>query len=376
MKILMVSIPTLHFFRWVNQLEDSGHEVYWFDITGMSNSIEKISWVSQKVNWKMRWNYPGRTFLKKKYPGTYQVLKKINEYKTESVFEKYFDCVKPDVVHSFSIQIGSLPILNVMKKHRDVKWIYSSWGSDIFNKKGKENFDSNLRELFLRVNYMFADNKRDFEIAKDYGFKGTSLGIFPGGGGYDLALIEQFSIPLKDRNVILIKGYEGNLGRCNVVLNAIKDLKKELESFKIVVFGAPQKVFEFVKNSELNAWENLKIYGAITHKEVLSLMGSAKIYIGNSISDGMPNTLLEAICSGAFPIQSNPGKVTEEIIKDCFNGRLISNPDNVEQIKELILETLQQNTEQGVNYNLDILSAKLEIKYVSNEIKHIYNQLK
>lgn len=43
MKILMVSIPTLHFFRWANQLQDAGHEVYWFDITGMSKPVSKIS---------------------------------------------------------------------------------------------------------------------------------------------------------------------------------------------------------------------------------------------------------------------------------------------------------------------------------------------
>ena len=44
MKILMVSMPTLHFFRWSNQLKDVGHEVYWFDITGMSVPVAKINW--------------------------------------------------------------------------------------------------------------------------------------------------------------------------------------------------------------------------------------------------------------------------------------------------------------------------------------------
>jgi hypothetical protein len=30
----------------------------------------------------------------------------------------------------------------------------------------------------------------------------------------------------------------------------------------------------------------------------------------------MPNALLEAMGMGAFPIQSNPGKVSEEVIKE------------------------------------------------------------
>jgi hypothetical protein len=37
------------------------------------------------------------------------------------------------------------------------------------------------------------------------------------------------------------------------------------------------------------------------------------LHIGNSISDGMPNALLEAMGMGAFSIQSNPGKVSEEV---------------------------------------------------------------
>lgn len=377
MKILMVSIPSLHFFRWTNQLQDSGHEVYWFDITGMSNKVERLQWVSQKTNWKLKWNYPGRIFIKSKFPGIYNKIQKINENDTAKVFEEYLNEIKPDVVHSFSIQIASLPILDVMKKYHHLKWIYSSWGSDIFNKVGKNNFDSNLRGLFSRVDYMFADNQRDFNIAKKYGFNGVNLGVFPGGGGYDLKSINEFSVPLKKRNTILVKGYEGNLGRCIVVLKAIINLKEELKNFEIVVFGAHQSVFDFVQNSELNSWENVKIYGTISHQKVLALMGSAKIYLGNSTSDGMPNTLLEAICSGVFPIQSNPGGVTEEIINDGFNGRLIMNPDDVEHIKNIIFETLEKkDINLGIAYNLNSLSSKLEMNYIAAEVKKAYNQLK
>ena len=56
----MVSIPSLHFFRWVNQLKGTEHDIYWFDITGMSKHINRINWLHQKNNWKLKWDYPGR----------------------------------------------------------------------------------------------------------------------------------------------------------------------------------------------------------------------------------------------------------------------------------------------------------------------------
>jgi len=376
MKILMVSIPSLHFFRWTRQLENSGHEVYWFDITGMSEKSERLNWVSQKTGWKLKWNYPGRLFVKKNFLKLYQFLQSFNEHKTAVIFEQYLNEIKPDVVHSFSIQIASLPILPVMKKHHCLKWIYSSWGSDIFNKKGKNNFDSNVKEIFSRVDYMFSDNQRDAEIARDFGFKGINLGVFPGGGGYDLKLIKQLSAPLEKRKIILIKGYEGSLGRCIAVLKAIQNLKELIENFEIVIFGAHQSVFDFVQNSEMYSWGNLKIYANISHHEVLVYMGKSKFYIGNSMSDGLPNTLLEAICSGTFPIQSNPGRVTEEVIKDGFNGKLIINPEDVEQLKNIIKETIKkEDINLGIAYNLNLVSPKLEMKYIAAEVKKAYNQL-
>ena len=132
MKIVMVSMPTLHFFRWSEQLKDAGHEVYWFDVTGMSKPVEKISWMNQYVDWKLKWNYPGRSFLKKKFKRGYDFIQQWNEKNTAKEFEKYINIIQPDVVHSFALYVSCTPIIAVMEKYKNIKWIYSSWGSDLF----------------------------------------------------------------------------------------------------------------------------------------------------------------------------------------------------------------------------------------------------
>ncbi|GAK93167.1 hypothetical protein JCM19298_1886 [Nonlabens ulvanivorans] len=53
---------------------------------------------------------------------------------------------------------------------------------------------------------MFADCKRDQEIANELGFNGKHLGVFPGGGGFDLSLFEKYKILFEKRNIIAIKG--------------------------------------------------------------------------------------------------------------------------------------------------------------------------
>ena len=216
-------MPSLHFFRWTEQLENSGHEIYWFDIVD-GNPTKRLPWVTKINGWKIRYpNLKGRYFVKKRLPFFYKLLRLIIEENPTKAFEKYLNEIKPDVVHSFVLQISCLPILNVMEKHPKIKWMYSSWGSDLYNKKGKPNYESNLKKVLSSIDYLFTDCQRDYSIALKYGFKGEFLGTFPGGGGYSFSQLDKYIVkPPTERRTILIKGYQGKLGRSIAVLRAIK----------------------------------------------------------------------------------------------------------------------------------------------------------
>lgn len=373
MKILMVSIPSLHFFRWTNQLQDSGHDVYWFDITGMSDKVERLDWVSQKTGWKLKWNYPGRVFIKRKFPGIYKTIQINNERNTATIFEKYLIEIKPDVVHSFALYLSCSPIISIMEKYQNQKWIYSSWGSDLFYFQNDPNYLKDIKRVLPRVNYLFTDCKRDYKIAIKYGFTGDFLGVFPGGGGFDLEHIEQFKLPKNQRNIILIKGFQGRSGRAIRILQAIEEIKNEISEFKIVVFGADMETFDYLQKSPIKGWVNFQIQGKISHSEVIKLMGKSLLYIGNSNSDGIPNTLLEAICMEVFPIQSNPGGATAEIISHGINGMLIENCDDINEIKKNVIEGIKLLSTAEINLSQKMIIKNLDFNYIKNTILKKYN---
>jgi len=376
MKILMVSIPTLHFFRWANQLQDAGHEVYWFDITGMSQPVSKISWIKQKVDWKLRWDYPGRLLVKNKFPKLYKFIQQFIEKDTAKTFENYLNEIQPDVVHSFALYLSCSPIIEVMEKNPIQKWIYSSWGSDLFYFQNEPTYLKDIKRVLPRINYLFTDCKRDFEIAKQYGFTGEFLGVFPGGGGFELNEIEAYKLPISERKTILIKGFQGRSGRAISILKAIATLKEQLLNYEIVVFGSDPQTFEYVTNSELKNWKKFQILGKIPHEEVLKLMGKSLIYIGNSNSDGMPNTMLEAIFMGGFPIQSNPGGATAELIQNGVNGLLIEDCEDEEKIKEIVIHAVNNcNFEKAESLNQLEIVTKLHFLKVKNEVISIYKKL-
>lgn len=377
MKILMVSMPSLHFFRWVSQLEGAGHEVFWFDIADGGTPVNRISWVQQITGWKLKRNYPGRYFVKKHFPKLYSFIQKFNTHDTAKVFEEKLNEIKPDLVHSFAMYVSCVPIFNVMQKYPHIQWVYSSWGSDLFYFKNLPSYKKAMQKVLPHIHFMFSDCLRDKNLAVELGFQGQFLGVFPGGGGFDLTLIDSFSVLLPARNAILVKGFQGRSGRAIPVIKALLTLENELNGFKIIVFGADKEVFRFAKKSGLLGWPNVEVLGKIAHTETLKLMGNALIYIGNSNSDGIPNTLLEAVCAGAFPIQSNPGGASAEIIKNGVNGLLIENCEDVDAIKEQVEKALsnRQLLEKAYQTNQEIHKPTLAHKTVRDTVLKAYHQI-
>lgn len=377
----MVSIPSLHFFRWADQLKNSGHEVFWFDVSGMSAYVDKLDWVKQHINWKLKFDYPGRVFLKKAFPKLYNSIQRFNEHNTQTVFEKYLKRIKPDVVHSFAMHISCVPIVSVMEKYKDIKWVYSSWGSDMFNLKSVNLLETQVRRTLKRVDYFISDCLRDYKIATNYGFDSKYLGVYPGGGGYDFKISDRYIItPIQKRKLILIKGYQGELGRCLQVLYAIRTLEKELRGFEVVVFSADIEVVNYIESSKKEAGLNITYFAKekfLTQEKILELMGKSLIYIGNSISDGIPNTVIEAVIMGAFPIQSNPGNVSSEIIVHNKNGLLIQNPHNVEEIENLILKAIlnKKLMDDAYWFNQKTIKPKYEINEIKNNVIKAYNTI-
>ncbi len=374
MKILMVSMFSNHFFRWTEQLKDSGHEVHWIDVFDSNTYMKEISFVNQIIGWRNKIKYPGRYFIKKNLPSLNEFIDRFNKRDLGSFVEQSIIEIRPDIIHSFVLQSAAYPILEIMKKYPEIKWVYSAWGNDLYYRQQNEIDLRKIMEVLPQFDFMFADCKRDYEIALRYGFKGKYLGTFPTGGGYQLRIYESFIKSFEEKNIILIKGYEGKLGRCNKILEAIASLKILLSDYIIVVFGANEQVVKFYKNTDLINWDNFEIKKQITQNEVLKLMGKAYLYLGNSISDGMPNTLLEALIMGAYPIQSNPGGATEEIIKNGVNGLLIENPEDVNEIKNLITQAIKnkKNLKNGVEYNFKFIKPNLERKYIQTQVLEKY----
>ena len=370
----MISMFSNHFFNWTEQLKDSGHEVYWVDVFDSNTYIPKIDFVHQVIGWRNKLDYPGRYWVKKNLPRFNTFINTANHRKLAAIVSEKIEEIQPDVVQSFVLFSAAYPILPVMKKNSNIKWIYSAWGNDLNYMQHFPDELFKIKASLPHFDYMFADCTRDKLLAEKYGFKGKYLGTFPTGGGYDLSWSEDFITDYENRRTILIKGYEGMLGRARYIIEAIEALQQELQSYTITIFGSSPELLEILDEKKITTWQNIYVLENVPHNEVKKLMGESFMYIGNCISDGMPNTLLEAIVFGAFPIQSNPGGATEELIQHEQNGLLIEDPENSEEIKSLIERAINDKAfmKSAVSYNNEKVRPLLDRTLIKKQVLEKY----
>lgn len=373
MKLLLVAMPSIHFFRWVNNIPTHIFDLYWFNIKGGKVSSPDKFLKTFVYNKRRKLGHiKGEYTLSKHLPGAYEKVRPFLEVTEDEVLQDIITELEPNLVHSFEMQSCSYSILKTMCRNEHIKWIYSCWGSDLYFYKQFAYHQKMITKALRRIDYMFTDSQRDYHLAKALNFTGAHLGVFPGGGGYNLDKLHQYILPVEKRNVILVKGYQHNFGRALNVIKALEQITDQLKPYQIVVFGSHIQVVNYIEEKKLG----FKTYHRhqLQHEDVIKLMGRSLIYIGNSISDGIPNTLLEAVCMGAFPIQSNPGNVSEEVIESHKNGLLINNPEDVTQIKNTILAAInsKERLKRAFNSNLQWAKYKLDNKVVRQKTHEAY----
>lgn len=382
MRILFVCQQYIHAARWIHQFKDSEHEIYVFDCLDMP--IHKdLKWTNYITNWSERKlpKIKGEYSFKKKAPRFFEKIEPLLKVTPSEKLIEIIKEVQPDLVHSLEMQSQTYHVLKARQKI-DFIWAYFSWGSDIYLYQNQKYHHKIMQKVFSKLEYLFVDNSRDIRLAKDLGYQNNIGGLFPGGGGYNIEKYKQFIRPVDKRNLILIKGYHHWAGRALRVLEAIELIVDEIRDFDIYVYSAHPIVIE--KINEINEKENTDIQfssrvNQINQGELLKKFGEAKIAIGNNISDGIPNTLLEAIILGAFPIQSNPGNVTEDYIIDGDNGLLINDPEDSKEIaehiktalfnNELLLTAFEKNQERAKRLDYNLVKEKVLDSYKTIEIQ-------
>ncbi len=236
--------------------------------------------------------------------------------------------IHPDLVHALRIPFEGMLASNTPK---GIPLVVSIWGNDItLHAHGSIIMGRLTRRTLRRADGLIADANRDIRLGKEWGFASNQPTlVVPGAGGMrsneNDKLIEPGNLPEELPDALIVvnpRGQRPGSLRQDVFFRAIPLV---LEKVPKVVFICPNlagdsKAEHWVESLGIGA--NTKLWPHLEKAQMRQLYKAAGIFVSPSIHDGMPNSLLEAMFSGCFPIVGNIESM-QEWIKPGVNGLLV-----------------------------------------------------
>jgi glycosyltransferase involved in cell wall biosynthesis len=342
-RILFVTLAdSVHAARWIKQLQDqkwdihvfphSEHEAIHPELCGVTfhNLIRQPA-----PHKSLRIRQTGIAWpMSRGMTRTRKAFQRFGFLQQAARLKRLIRTLKPDFIHILEMQRAgymTLACLDQFPDHERIPpVIYSSWGSDIFHFGRKPEHQDRIRRFLAKCDYVITDCYRDIALAREFGFKGEVLGVFPVGGGFDFDQVcePQNQVPTAARRVVALKGYDGGDwgGRASVALEAFSLCSDHLGPYEIVVYSGGSALKERAERISTASGLNFTFLPHTSHSRILNLFARSRLAIGLSTTDGTPNSMLEAMVMGAFPIQSDTIS-TGEWIKDARNGFLVPAED-------------------------------------------------
>jgi len=137
--------------------------------------------------------------------------------------------------------------------------------------------------------------------------KASSLGPVPGAGGVDVeALSAMGAAPPSARGRVIVwpKAYECRQSTARPVLEVLGRVFDEIRPDAVHMLAITPETRDWWNAQPPEVRARCHLHGRIPNAETLRLMAGARVMLAPSLSDGVPNSLYEAMALGALPIVS------------------------------------------------------------------------
>ena len=366
-KVLIIAmLDSIHTYRWLSQFQNDNIEFFIFPSKKFRNIHKDLVSLLRDNSKQYHLESSGQNY---KFAGYFDFfltkISKILWVKQSRLnrLDRLIHQISPDIIHAIEIQgagylLSELNALKLKKLNVD-KIILTNYGSDIFFFEKFENHGVKISDALAACNFYSAECERDYDLAKKFGFTGKFLPCIPNAGGFEFPSQDEL-IEFDSRNLLLIKGYGGLIGRANLALQVLPNILEDFTDIEVHFYSVTTDLLlelERLQNQYPQRVSFSTVRKTLTYQEMRKLFLRAKIYIGASISDGISTSFLESLIFGAFPIQTNTSCI-DEWEKRGYKFKSI-NPSSGD-IECGIREVLESNFDlsfQSKNYEL----AKLEL---------------
>ncbi len=293
------------------------------------------------------------------------------------------DQTRPDLIHALRIPYEGMTLSFYGGK---VPCAISIWGNDItLHAKNSREMKSLTRRTLEMASGLAADSARDIRLGCNWGFNPAKpTAVLPGNGGIDFtklriqADLEQAKInwlPSDWHIVINPRGFRPGSVRNDTFFQSIPLVLRQLPNtlFLCCSMQGQPEALEWIES--LHIQRNTLLLPTIPQETLWGLFQRAAVNVNVSQHDGTPNSLLEAMACGCFPIAGDIESIREWITPG-INGILID-PDSPEQLASAVINALlnERHRQTASDYNRKLIRRKAEAEIVQTEIEIFYNQV-
>lgn len=333
--------------NWIQYFVDQGHEVHLASLypcqpdlqlasltiipVAFSGAVEQGSVVSGRGSLKSRLTRaiatPAvRTWLRHQF-----VPRSLPNAATE--LQSLIAHLQPDLIHAMRIPYEGMLAALALSEVEEPSLLVSVWGNDFTLHAPATLRLARLTKLALqRADALHTDCQRDLDLAGKLGFAANKPGVvLPGAGGIQMDVFYPGPHPrplsLKGEGGIIInpRGLRAYV-RSDTFFEAVPRVLARHPGVKFICPSMQNQPEAESWASRLGAGESLSLLPRLSRVQMADAYRQAQIVLSITEHDGTPNTLLEALACGCFPIVGDIPSL-REWIRDGENGFLVDSGD-------------------------------------------------
>lgn len=280
--------------------------------------------------------------------------------------------VKPDLVHAMRIPYEGMLAAQANLPH---PLVISVWGND-FTLHARSNpwMAAATRQALRRCTALHTDCRRDLRLASEWGFPDSHPSIvLPGNGGVQTA---DFYPPAHRQNTPVIINPRGLRAyvRSDTFFRSVPQVLERLPQARFIcpgMDGQPEAV-GWLKKLGIN--QSVALLPLQSRPQMADLFRQAQVAVSPSTHDGTPNTLLEAMACGCFPVAGDIESIREWITPG-ENGFLVD-PGDAASLAEAVLQAFANPglLERAAQINHDLILQRAEYSTVMVQAGEFYSK--
>jgi glycosyltransferase involved in cell wall biosynthesis len=281
--------------------------------------------------------------------------------------------VQPNLVHALRIPYEGM---TAAAAELGTPLVISIWGNDFtLHARSSPLMAYWTRRAVRSCQALHTDCQRDLRIAREWGLREGMPGlVIPGNGGIDSRMFHLPPEPVDSPVVINPRGFRGYV-RNDTFFKAIPlVLEKQPEArFLCSAMAGDPKAEAWVRKLDID--HAVDLLPPRPHAGMGDLFRSAAVMVSPSIHDGTPNSLLESMACGCFPIVGDVESLWEWITPGS-NG-LIVDAGNPQALAEAILDALKDNNlrVQAARENSRIIAERADYQACMAKAEAFYRQV-